>query len=371
MRLSSQTALDIGRQILRAPFEDNGWDSALKALASHTRSARGELVIFGDDNSVPFNWITDLGEDGHREFVEIGGGNPDLNVRIAASKGPFEISYEADYDAVRTRIDSRVYDDYAHRHDMLYGCQAVLARGKGQLVGLAALRTEKNGRTTDEDRQAFAELAPFVLNAVELQQSVKHQGALMIAGTFDAMDTAAFILDARRAVQAQSNAATSLLRADKRLTVSGGRLSALTADDDRRLQAAIHRALTANESGLPGGTRVVLRGDCGPLSSLIVEVHPLPPQDWALGFEPRAVAVAKPTGASEMAGRMTLMEMLDLTPAEADVALAVASGLSREQIAMRRGTSLDTVNTQMKSLFRKSDVNREAHLVAILNQILR
>ena len=343
----------------------------MKALAGHTRSARGELVIFGDDNSVPFNWITDLSEEAHREFIEMDGGNPEVNIRIAAAKGPFEISYEVDYDEAGARLRSDVYEDYSRRHDLMHGCQTVLSQDRRSLIGLAVMRTMRDGRTTEDDREAFASLAPYVLNAVKMQQSVKHQAALMIAGAFDAMNRPAFVLDSTRTVRAQSEAATVLMREDRRIGVSQGRLSALALDDDRRLQAAIYRAIEARGAGLPGGSQVALRGENGPLDTLVAEVFPLPRQEWAFGHEPCILVTVKSLSQPDRGRRDNLRDMLGLTPAEADVALAVAGGLSREQIAALRGTSLDTVNTQMKSLFRKSDVNREAQLAALLNQLLR
>jgi DNA-binding CsgD family transcriptional regulator len=362
---------EIGQQILNAPFVENGWDSALKALASHTRSARGELVVFGDDHSVPFNWITDLSEEAHREFIEIDGGNPDRNVRIAASKGPFEISYEPDYAEARSRIDSEAYDEFAYRYDMIHGCQAVLAREKGAFVGLAVMRTHKDKETTADDRAAFAALAPYVLNAVKIQQSVKHQGALMMAGAFDAMERAAFILDGTRTVRAQSEAATALMRADARLSVRQGRLTALNPGEDKKLQAAILKTIDAMDQGLPAGSRAILHGKNGPLDSLVAEIFGLPRQQWALGFEPRAVVMIKGPALPNSEHRQMLTDMLGLTAAETEIAVLASQGLSREKIASIRGTSLETVSSQMKSLYRKSHVSREAELVALLHQLMR
>lgn len=370
MKRFDRSSSDVGQDILAAPFLDDGWDKALKALARHTRSGRGELVAFGDDNSVPFNWITDLSAEAHQEFLDIDGGRPDKNVRLAASKMPFEVAFERDYDEARTRIDSAVYDDYARKHDMMNGCQSVLANQNGLLIGLAVLRSEADGRTTEEDRAAFADLSPYVLTAVRLQRAVKHQGAQLMAGAFEAMNAAAFILDAARFVQAQTSAAIALLRDDRRLSLAAGRLTALPAEDDRKLQVAIRHAIEALENGLPGNSRLVLGGAKGPLDALYLEIFALPKQEWALGFEPRVLIVAKKPAIPDDTHRERLAAALGLTAAEADVALLAARGLSREQIAIQRGTSADTVSTQLKSLFRKSDVNREAELVARLNQLL-
>ena len=315
--------------------------------------------------------MTDLSAEAHQEFLDIGGGRPDVNVRLACSKGPFEIAFERDYDEARKRINSADYDDYARKYDMVYGCQSVLANQNGLMIGLAVLRSEADGRTTEEDRSAFADLAPYVLTAVRLQRAVKHQGAQMITGSFEAMDAAAFVLDAARFVQAQTKAASALLHADRRISLSFGRLGALFADHDRILQGALRHALEAHEKGVPGRSRIALRGESGPLDTLVLEIFALPKQEWALGFEPRILVVAKMAAMPNEGDRDLLTSMLGLTAAESEVALLTARGLSRDQIALQRGTSTDTVSSQLKSLFRKSDVNREAELVARLNQFLR
>jgi len=49
----------------------------------------------------------------------------------------------------------------------------------------------------------------------------------------------------------------------------------------------------------------------------------------------------------------------------------MAEGTSRERIANARGTSLGTVNAQLKSIFVKADVTREAELTALLNKLFR
>jgi DNA-binding CsgD family transcriptional regulator len=58
--------------------------------------------------------------------------------------------------------------------------------------------------------------------------------------------------------------------------------------------------------------------------------------------------------------------LFDLTPAEAQVAIAVAEGLTLEEIATRRGVAVETVRTQVKSLFAKTGVGRQSQLASLL-----
>ena len=67
----------------------------------------------------------------------------------------------------------------------------------------------------------------------------------------------------------------------------------------------------------------------------------------------------------------SLRAALGLTGAEAEIALRLANGESREHIAADRGTSAHTLGTQIKSILRKSEVGREAELTALVNRLLR
>ena len=70
---------------MSAPLETGGWDKALRQMAHHTGSARGELVAFGGAHSVPFNWITDATDGALDEFLAIGGGDPEVNWRVGCA----------------------------------------------------------------------------------------------------------------------------------------------------------------------------------------------------------------------------------------------------------------------------------------------
>ena len=56
----------------------------------------------------------------------------------------------------------------------------------------------------------------------------------------------------------------------------------------------------------------------------------------------------------------------DLTPAEARVAGMLATGLNLDAIVARLGVGANTVRTQLKSIFAKTNTNRQGELIALL-----
>ncbi|MCJ8157933.1 helix-turn-helix transcriptional regulator [Sphingomonas sp. LaA6.9] len=356
---------------MAAPLNDNGWENALGQLASATRSERGQLLAVGGPREIPFNCVTNApSASWTEEFAEIGGGSAKVNWRIKCVRDPLVVMSEAHYAAARRGMDCEIYDDFASHYDMLHGCQTVLVNEKNRFFGLAALRTRADGKTSDADRAIFAAIAPSAQAAIRMQYALEHQGAVLMAGALEALGTAAFICDAAGQVGALTPAAEAAARTRSGLRLHRRRLSALRPDDDRAFQRALGDALRGSKPA-PEPAKLWLRGSDGPLSGQICEIFALPGKPWSFGFDPRVLVTLRKRSELDDAHRDLLAEILGLSAAEADVTIMVASGISRDEIGVRRGSSGQTVNSQLKSIFRKSGVSREAELVALTHRLLQ
>jgi DNA-binding CsgD family transcriptional regulator len=70
-------------------------------------------------------------------------------------------------------------------------------------------------------------------------------------------------------------------------------------------------------------------------------------------------------------GPEVLQALFDLTPAEARTAGLITAGKSIEQISMASGTAQNTIRTQLKSVFLKTGVQRQAELVSLLGMAIK
>lgn len=61
--------------------------------------------------------------------------------------------------------------------------------------------------------------------------------------------------------------------------------------------------------------------------------------------------------------------LYNLSPAELRIACSLLEGKSPEEQAKRAGISMNTVRTQLKSIFRKTNTHRQSELVAVLSKI--
>jgi DNA-binding CsgD family transcriptional regulator len=121
----------------------------------------------------------------------------------------------------------------------------------------------------------------------------------------------------------------------------------------------------------PGGIQFWLQADPNAPHGDRCEVLPLPRKEWSFGFEPRAIVALHVSADIGEVRQQQLRDLLGLTQAEAEIAILAANGSSREEIARTRGATANTVGSQLKSIFAKADVTREAELVALVNRLLR
>lgn len=117
----------------------------------------------------------------------------------------------------------------------------------------------------------------------------------------------------------------------------------------RRLVAAL------NEAG--NGAESAFRCEVG-CELWLVRVLPSPDRDSAFIYATCSERAPVPSS--------ILREMLEFSGAEAEVAYMIADGRSTTEIADARGVSINTVRSQMKEVFRKAGVRRQADLARLL-----
>ena len=182
---------------LGAALEPHLWDAAIRAMAQATGSRHGQMIGFGPGGAA-FNWISDVDPAIIAASGAIDQAAPDLNYRVAADlmQDRAGIVHEAHYDVARRSLRSDDYLDLCADFDIFDGCQTRLHNDRGGMIGLALLRAAEDGRTTQEQRDLFGQIAGHARAAVRLQQAIEQQGFALLTGTFEAMDRACWLVDA-------------------------------------------------------------------------------------------------------------------------------------------------------------------------------
>lgn len=349
-----------------AALETGGWGKALQTLASGTGAGRAQLIGFGSAGGLHFSHVSDV-ETILDEDVAAGVADPSESWRLASSRGVLEIISETDYARTRPRMLSGAYDEYCNRWDIPFGSQTILLATETLSVGIATLRGQRDGVSTEDQLALFRAAMPAAQASVRMQRALDSQGAELALGGIDALGSAVFMLDGVGRVMAMSHVAAEALGLGL-VRVVHHHLATTTGETDRWLQQAIRKALASN---LASPSRRWLPSHLERHSGATCEVFSLARREWDMGFRPSVMVVLKvPTPlAAETAAE--LRQVFGLTQAEAQVALQIANGTSREDVAERRNTSRGTVSIQIKTILMKLGVRREGEAIAIMNQVLR
>lgn len=345
-----------------APFAADGWYRALHLMGALTGSSRGQLMVFSP-RYFTLNLCTDMDEAAHANFARIDGFRREVNWRIAAEGGIGEIIHEAHYNAARRRNMSEAYLDHVRRFDCELGMQTVIARSDTTSFGLASLRGRSDGASTEEDRDSFAHALQPALAAIRMQVAMENQGADLLRGALDALRVAAALIDSHGQLCATTPAMDAVL-ASGCFRLAGRRLIGADPRVDAPMQARIAAALAGLDSSGPDLWVRVSGKPC------LLEVNGLPRQEWAFGFAPRAIVTFRFPIPLAREDAVRLSAALPLTIAEAEVVALLAAGLPRGGIAAARGTSLATVTSQLRAIFAKCAVQREAELVTLAVTLL-
>ncbi|MFZ5677656.1 MAG: helix-turn-helix transcriptional regulator [Pseudomonadota bacterium] len=132
--------------------------------------------------------------------------------------------------------------------------------------------------------------------------------------------------------------------------------------------ALLRAALGAEPAGM-AGCSIPLRGD-ETRPPAIVHVVPLRGRGRDIFSGATSMLYVTALTRKKAPPGELLQALFDLTPAEAQVARAIVEGAGVDQIAQSRSVRPDTVRAELKSVFAKTGINRQADLVAILGSAL-
>lgn len=237
----------------------------------------------------------------------------------------------------------------------------------GHISALTVSRDRKRPAFEPETIEFAKRLLPHLHNVYQLQQRLQQ-----LESTACVMDRVAYgiwLLDSQSHVVKANVAAEGLLgEGHSGLTQRGSLLFAAWRPDQLALQAAIASGITA----LAARRSDILLHDARGQPWATCTVHPLhrTTLDPLLPTTQAACILLVHPFSSTSAGTSTLREVFGLTPAEAELADALLRHGSLNSCAKSSGKAHETLRTQLKALFAKTETHRQAELIRRLETAL-
>jgi DNA-binding CsgD family transcriptional regulator len=234
----------------------------------------------------------------------------------------------------------------------------------GRSVFLAANRTAAQGPFQPETEQTFAGIAGHIGRVHSLRGRLDdaQAKARYAEAALDGLAYGLIVLDAQGRAVLVNDRARRLIEGGGALELRQSRLAARAPGVDRDLQAMLERARqgashAASSIRVPGVNE----------TALIVWVVRLPASSPLAAKSAPGVLVM--IGDSAARGRVRqgdLMKIYALTPAEADLALALGGGLTLRDAAAERGVAYVTARSQLYAILEKTGVHRQADLTRLI-----
>lgn len=257
------------------------------------------------------------------------------------------------------------YQDFLMHHGIRYAMCAIVDDNDDHLTTFGSIRAVGQQPFDHAEQLAAQRFGSHLQRVLRLQRHTQNlqTKAELGARAIDALALSMLIVDGKGAILHLNAGAERLLNSRvSGLTCNASRLFTTWPADKNKLAGLI---VGATSQPAVGGA-MFLSGE----QTRQVFVTPLPAaspfaRDWQT---PLALILVMEAG-KNLSALQLLGKLYDLSPAELRVASALLSGKSPEEYAQQADVTMNTVRSQLKSLFSKTGTRRQSELVALLSRV--
>ena len=239
----------------------------------------------------------------------------------------------------------------------------------GMLARLRFSRRASEPRFKATERQLLTLLTPHLSRAIEIYAKLNRMTSErdLYAGAVNQLSVASIILDEQGRMLTTNAVGRALLDQGEGLSLRDGHLHIEGRNINKELQEALTSIIREQLHGETSVVRALRVPRPGGRSDLGLVVRPVPASQWSEGqVSPSAAVFISDPDLQESTSRPILGALFELTPAEANLATLLARGLSLAQVSVAQNISQHTARAQLKSIFAKTGVSRQAELVRLV-----
>jgi DNA-binding CsgD family transcriptional regulator/PAS domain-containing protein len=357
--------------LYRAADDPTQWDGALRAIATAMNATAASLFSRSPEGALSFAFTPGLPKEMVAEIPKFLGLNVRMNAMRAA--GPMKICVDYDHTSEEEMVRHPYYAKFLSRYGHGYYAGAMLIAGAESETKICFLRTRDLGPF------GAAELALFETVLPHLRQAILHALRIEKLNEILSVNQSALERISAGVIALQNDgkpiftnaAADQILKAKDGLRIDENGIKALRGTDDVKLQALIASCLNANgnNAGTNNWSTMIGRLSNRAPYSVSVSAWQAPNQIHSQP-RPKVLVIIRDPSATPAHSEQEIAKLIGLTPAEARLAKQLADGRTVEAAASDIGISLSTARTQLRSIFRKTNTNRQTDLVRRLTLTL-
>ena len=290
------------------------------------------------------------------------------NVTALPQDEPFVATRDISAEELAT---SRYINEWARPQGLIDAAQLTFLRTVTRLGGAGFGRHESVGNFEDPALELLRQLAPHLRRSLQISDLLEMKSIQneVMTTALDRISAATIIVDASEHVLHANEKARKLLDDGITVNLSHNRLTTPDRRAASRLSDALRAATGVGEGSALSyfGVRLPGRDDV----PCLAHVMPLLGTMTRSRVGARATAAVFITEADSTPLRVEcLAAAFELTPAELNVLALIAGGISLVEAASHLGIAESTARTHVKNLHRKTGVERQSELVALVHRLL-
>jgi DNA-binding CsgD family transcriptional regulator/PAS domain-containing protein len=266
-------------------------------------------------------------------------------------------------------VNSAFYKNFLEPAGVLHILGADIHTLDGAQCRIRISRSPEHPPFSEAEKELLALFVPHLERTVQLHMRLNRFESErdLYAGAVDQMAVGTIILDEEGKVLQTNQVAERLLRDKDGLKRVDGGLQVGNARDNQEFRRLVKQALLSQKSSNPSVVEALRvqrpsgRADLG----IIVRSIPLP--QWNEGKQCPSVAIFISDPEQESSAPQEIVRALfDLTPAETQLAMLLANGLTLDEASDELNISRNTARAHLRSTFSKTGVTRQTMLVRLI-----
>jgi DNA-binding CsgD family transcriptional regulator len=345
------------------------WRSVLTHIADLTSSQGG--ILFGQSfgaSTVHFDYNGRLSEECNSAYKERHVRNPWNEAMQSEPVGRVVLS-----DAVISLDDLRqtlFFDDVLRPQDVAHNTMIALAARNDFCVAFNLCRSARQGPIGERGQTLLGQLVPHLRRSLGLAFRIDGYRAMQRGEyrVLDQLSSGVVLLDRRARILYANAAARALDAREGPLLLRNATVTARSPSHAQRLGSLIRAAI----AGLPSGSMSVprLHGE-GLVTIIAISVRGHDVDRFSYLHMPDAAVllfIVDPTNRGGASPEL-IRDAFGLTPAEARVAIAAASGLGIPDVALQLNLSPNTIKTHLRHVFAKTGTASQGELTRLITSI--
>jgi DNA-binding CsgD family transcriptional regulator len=264
---------------------------------------------------------------------------------------------------------SALWNEVFRPQRLAHRAVACVLRSDEYLVPLGVLRGTNEEDFSAREFRLLQAVLPHLQRGMQISlrmAALESDAALSIAA-FDRLPVSLILADDRCRVLHLNRTGEEIIAAGDGLHIRNGVLAARSHSDDVVLRYAVARV-----TGQPGnGSKTLLIKRSEGRRPYVLLVAPVDPNALSFAGQSRRrslILINDPERHSVRLPRR-LVDLFHLSPTEAQLATTLLSGGRLEELAEERGISINTIKTQMKSIFAKTGTRQRSELIHLLDSV--